>query len=164
MFLNILVAVDGSPSSIHALREAVDLARVQNSTLTILTVAPPAPPLLPVAGVDPAALRDDVERWAAQVLADAATTVPDDVLLRTVQRYGHPGSEVVRELETGRYDLVVLGSRGRGPARSGLLGSVNGSVHYHSSVPMLSVPGADEDGEPREALMAIAGAGSPAAA
>jgi nucleotide-binding universal stress UspA family protein len=90
MFLNILVAVDGSPSSLHALREAVDLARVQNSTLTILTVAPPAPPLLPVSGVDPAALRDDVERWAAQVLADAATTVPDDVLLRTVQRSATP--------------------------------------------------------------------------
>jgi nucleotide-binding universal stress UspA family protein len=164
MFLNILVAVDGSPSSLHALHEAVDLARAQNSTLTILTVAPPAPPLLPVTGVDPAALREDVERWAAQILADAAATVPDDVLLRTVQRSGHPGSEVVRELAGGRYDLVVLGSRGRGPARSGLLGSVNGSVHYHSSVPMLSVPGADPDDEPREALAVVAGAGGDAAA
>jgi nucleotide-binding universal stress UspA family protein len=39
---------------------------------------------------------------------------------------------------------VVLGSRGRGPAREGLLGSVNGYVHFHSHVPVLSVP-ADEE-------------------
>jgi nucleotide-binding universal stress UspA family protein len=144
VFLNILVAVDGSPSSLVALQEGIDMARAQNATLTILTVAPPLPPLVPMSGVDPHTLRDDLNRWAAKVVADAARLVPDDMALRTLQRSGHPGSEVVRELETGRYDLVVLGSRGRGPARASLLGSVNGAVHFHSKIPMLSVPAEDE--------------------
>ena len=39
--------------------------------------------------------RNNVQRWAAQVLADAAATVPDNVLLRTVQRSTSPRSEVV---------------------------------------------------------------------
>jgi len=42
------------------------------------------------------------------------------------------------------YDLVVLGSRGRSATRAGILGSVNGAVHFHTSVPMLSFPTEDE--------------------
>jgi nucleotide-binding universal stress UspA family protein len=34
----------------------------------------------------------------------------------------------------------VLGTRGRGRAQEGLLGSVNGYLHFHASVPVLSVP------------------------
>ncbi len=64
--------------------------------------------------------------------------------MATVQRTGNPGEAIVRELERGTHDLVVLGSRGRGMARSGLLGSVNGYVHFHSRVPMLSVPDPDD--------------------
>jgi nucleotide-binding universal stress UspA family protein len=40
--------------------------------------------------------------------------------------------------------LIVLGSRGRGRAQEGLLGSVNGYIHFHTHVPLLSVP--DEGG------------------
>ena len=41
MFLNVLVAVDGSRSSKLALERAIDLARAMNSKLTLITVAPP---------------------------------------------------------------------------------------------------------------------------
>ena len=61
-------------------------------------------------------------------------------------RSGHAGEEIVKELERGAYDLVVLGSRGRGPASEGLFGSVNGYVHFHSHVPVLSVPADQEAG------------------
>jgi len=57
-----------------------------------------------------------------------------------VQRSGHVGPEIVAELERGHYDLLMLGSRGRGRAQEGLLGSVNSYVHFHARVPVLSVP------------------------
>jgi nucleotide-binding universal stress UspA family protein len=41
VFLNILVGVDGSPSSLSAVEHSVDLARAGNATLTLMTVAPP---------------------------------------------------------------------------------------------------------------------------
>jgi nucleotide-binding universal stress UspA family protein len=50
---------------------------------------------------------------------------------------GIPADVILRRLESGDYDLVVLGSRGRGPAGSLLLGSVSQSVLHESPVPIL---------------------------
>ena len=57
-----------------------------------------------------------------------------------VQGRGHVGLEILKELERGGYDLIVLGTRGRGRTQEGLLGSVNGYIHFHAHVPLLSVP------------------------
>ncbi len=144
MFRSILVAVDGSPTARHALLEAIDIARAQRARLTILTVAPPVPTLMPVAGGDPRGIQQSAEQWAAGILRDALAVVPEDVEAHTVLRTGHASHEVVDELRGGAYDLVVLGSRGRSATRAGVLGSVNGAVHFHTNVPMLSFPTEDE--------------------
>ena len=47
------------------------------------------------------------------MLRDARASLPDDVAPHTVRRRGHPGEEIVAELERGGYDLLVLGSRRR---------------------------------------------------
>ena len=144
MFLNILVAVDGSPSSKRALEQAVDLARAMNSKLTLITVAPPISHYVPLAGVSSETMRKELDRWAQDILDQAVAAVPDDVIAHKVQPIGHPGPKILEEIERGRYDLVVLGSRGRGRAQEGLLGSVNGYLHFHSGVPLLSVPDAGD--------------------
>ena len=140
MFLNILVAVDGSPSSRRALEHAIDIARAMNAVLTLVTVAPPLATYVTLGGVSPEAMLEELDNWAARVLADAAAAVPEDVLAHRVQRGGDPGPEIAAEVERGHYDLLVLGTRGRGRAREGLLGSVNGYLHFHARVPLLSVP------------------------
>jgi nucleotide-binding universal stress UspA family protein len=80
--------------------------------------------------------------WASGVLDGARRRVPDEVLVHTVQGGGSAGPALVGELDRGGYDLIVLGSRGRGRAQEGLLGSVNAYVHFHSHVPLLTVPAA----------------------
>lgn len=144
MFRNILVAADGSATAMRALEEAVDIARTQRARLTILTVAPPVPTLAPVAGASPREVSESNEHWAAGVLHDALASISDDVEVHTVLRTGHATHEIVEELACGEYDLVVVGSRGRGAARAGVLGSVNGAVHFHTHVPMLSISLPDE--------------------
>ena len=144
MFLNILVGIDGSPSSQRALEYAIELARAERARLTLMTVAPPAASFIMVAGVMPDAMREELDKWAQEQLADAVRTVPDELNAQTVQGRGHPGPEIVKELKRGGYDLIVLGSRGRGRTQEGLLGSVNGYVHFHAHVPLLSVPDATE--------------------
>ena len=74
------------------------------------------------------------------MLAKAAARVPADVIAHTTQHAGEAGPEIVKEIKRRSYDLIVLGSRGRGRAQEGLLGSVNAYVHHHARVPLLSVP------------------------
>ena len=140
MFLNILVAIDDSPAAQQALEQAVDLARSGNAKLTLITVAPPLSSYVTLAGVSAETMQGELDRWAEGILEEAARSVPDDVIAHTVQRSGPAGPEIVRELARGGYDLIVLGTRGRGRAQEGLLGSVNGYVHFHARVPLLSVP------------------------
>lgn len=140
MFLNILVAIDDSASARRALEQAIDLARAMNSKLTLIAVAPPLSSYVTRAGVSSETMRDELDTWAENVTSEAVAQVPDDVIARRVQRTGHAGPEIFEELEAGGYDLLVLGSRGRGRVQEGLLGSVNGYLHFHSRVPLLSVP------------------------
>jgi len=147
VFLNILVGIDGSPASGRALEHAVELARSGNANLTLITVAPPASSYVTLAGLSVETMEAELESWARGLLDKANRAVPDDVIAHTVQRSGHAGPEIVRELERGHYDLVVLGTRGRTRAAEGLLGSVNAYVHFHARVPLLSVPG-DEAPKP----------------
>jgi nucleotide-binding universal stress UspA family protein len=140
VFLNILVAVDGSASSRRALEQAVDLARAMNSKLTLITVAPPISHYVPIAGVSSETMRKELDSWAQTVLDEAAAAVPDDVITHRAQPTGHAGPKILEEIERGHYDLVLLGSRGRGRAQEGLLGSVNGYLHFNSRVALLSVP------------------------
>ena len=149
MFLNILVGLDGSATSRRALEHAIALARAGNAKLTLVTVAPPVASYVTLAGLSTATMHAELDRWAAGVLARAVDVVPADVLAHTLQLSGDAGPEIVKELQRGGYDLVVLGSRGRGRAQEGLLGSVNGYVHFHARVPLLSVPD-DETVEPLE--------------
>jgi len=140
MFLNILVGLDGSESSLRALGHAVALARAGNARLTLMTVAPPVSSYVTLAGVSPERMQDDLDRWAGRILEKAEATIPEDVIAHRVQGRGHAGPEIVEELKRGGYDLVVLGSRGRGRAQEGLFGSVNAYVHFHAHVPLLTVP------------------------
>ena len=146
MFRNILVAYDDSAPARAALAEAIDIARTQNSNLTVLTVAPPVSPYVGFGGVSAAELQQEVATWAERVARVAAAAAPENVSIHHVERAGRVGEEIVKELDERSYDLIVLGSRGRGRVESNVLGTVNGYVHYHSTVARLSVQ-AEDDGE-----------------
>ena len=139
MFRHILVGYDGSAPSELALEQAYELAHAQEAEVTIVTVAPPVTRYAAIAGASGANLEAELEQWAAETLAEAAASAPRDVVVHTISRTGNAGREMVAELESGDYDLVVLGSRGHGRISSEILGSVNAYVHFHSTVPLLSI-------------------------
>ena len=145
MFTNILVGLDGSRSSQRALEQAIDLAKAPGAKMTLMTVAPPVSTFVTLGGMSIETMTDELDKWAADVLDEAARTVPPELTTERVQGSGHAGPAILSELKRGGYDLVVLGTRGRGRTQEGLLGSVNGYIHFHAQIPLLSVPEKADD-------------------
>jgi nucleotide-binding universal stress UspA family protein len=157
MFNKILVAYDGSSSSRAAVQQAYDLAQANNSQVTVLSVAPSVAPLAGLGGVSIDELGKELQQWADRSVREAASIAPDDVIVHTVTRSGHVGEEIVAEIEAGGYDLVVLGSRGRGRLATELFGSANSYVHFHSRIPLLSISGDGESNSDIVGETALAG-------
>jgi Universal stress protein family len=67
-------------------------------------------------------------------VGEAAAAAPADVIVHTVRPTGSVGKEIVAEIESGGYDLLILGARGHASARKSSA-SVNAHVHFHSKGP-----------------------------
>lgn len=134
------MGIDDSPSSRRALEYAIGLASAGNAKLTLMIVAPPPSSYVTLGGLSLERMGAQLDKWAREALEEAAQLVPEDVIAHTVQGSGHAGPVILKELKRGQYDLIVLGSRGRGRTQEGLLGSVNGYIHFHAKVPLLTVP------------------------
>lgn len=145
MFRNILVAVDGSHSADRALSEAIDLATVNDGRLGILTAVPHplSWPTTPMAAAAAESLSADLERESTEILAAAVDAVPESIPLTKILSHDPVRHALMSQLESGRYDLLVLGSRGRGAVSASLLGSVSHYALNHSPIPVLVVHAAD---------------------
>jgi nucleotide-binding universal stress UspA family protein len=140
MFQNILVPVDGSPDAEEALAQAIDLAEAENASLTLMTALAELPATAYVgAGQAIGDLVEDTHDQAAAILRQARERVPDGLAVTTVLTDQAIRTALIGQIEEGRHDLVVMGSRGRGAVRSALLGSVSHYVLHHSRVPVLIV-------------------------
>jgi nucleotide-binding universal stress UspA family protein len=144
MFRNVLVAIDGSPHGETALARAIDFATQNNARLTIITSVPdPSSWLLsggPASGgVDFEALAEDTEHDYRGMLEAAVEQVPTEVPVTKILAHGRPATQILKQLHDGGYDLMVMGSRGRGEVRSLLLGSVSHEVLNASPAAVLIV-------------------------
>jgi nucleotide-binding universal stress UspA family protein len=140
VFLNILVAIDGSAHAERALEEALDLARTQRSRVTLISVAAPTSWRFvagPYAGLLPT--QEDADRQAEATLRAARERIGDEMPVTTVVGRGSAACAILKRASTGSHDLIVMGSRGRGSAAAALLGSVSHDVLHRSTVPVLIV-------------------------
>lgn len=144
MFHNILVGVDGSAHSRRAVQEAADIARSENAELTLISAYNsllPWPAMMPV-GLSQDTVDEFVETArdvARGAVEEAAKLVPDGVPVQKLTIDCPPADAILDQTREGRYDLVVVGSRGRGDVASILLGSVSHRVVHESRVPVLVV-------------------------
>jgi nucleotide-binding universal stress UspA family protein len=132
---NIVVGVDGSPSSLDALRWAARMAAPLDAEIDAVT-SWHYPTSYGMGGGAPAEW--DPAQDAAQILADALTAVLGDhqpAGIRTFVREGHP-AEVLSDASDGA-EMLVVGSRGHGGFAGLLLGSVSAYCSAHARCPVL---------------------------
>ncbi|HTT11003.1 MAG TPA: universal stress protein [Burkholderiaceae bacterium] len=140
--MRILLAIDGSELSRHA----VDYVIKHRDTLArgaeITCVFIDAPPVLRAVGafgadpgMPPIPPVDPMELVAPHMkaLRDAGFDPPLEV------REGDPGVEIAQASSEGNYDLIVMGTHGRRLLTRALLGSVANKVLQSGSVPVLLV-------------------------
>lgn len=144
------VGYDGSPEAALALEAATDLARENGAELRVITiVTPPAiPPVGTTYSIGEAEL-GLLEEAAQQRLQEAIDRVGPGISVDGVCRMGGPLAALEEEAES--LDLLVVGSRGYGPVRRALLGSVSQALMRSVACPMLVTPrGAREAAEQDE--------------
>lgn len=87
---------------------------------------------------DDATIKDDIQQFCDDAL-DANGTTPY-VSYNIVVDIGEPGDRIVEKAHSGSYDLVVIGKRGRGILRGGLMGDTARRVIRHAKVPVMVIP------------------------
>jgi len=139
--MKILLAVDGSEYTKKMLAYITtheELFSPSNS-YTLLTVQPQLPARARAAvGKE---LVDTYHREEAEKVLSPVTKflVRHDIDAKTLSKVGHAGETISKTAETGKFDLVVMGSHGHSNLGNLVMGSVATQVLAHCKVPVLMV-------------------------
>jgi nucleotide-binding universal stress UspA family protein len=136
----ITVGYDGSAEAKAALVGARTIARVRGARLRLVEVLDATwlgtPALMQGEGYD--MMPDDLQEHARRSLDETAAALAGDVPVEPVVAVGAPEQVLAEQSQSS--DLVVVGSRGYGPHRAVLLGSVSGRLVREASCPVLVLP------------------------
>jgi nucleotide-binding universal stress UspA family protein len=135
--LRVAVAYDGSVESGHALEAGIELAERTHGSLALLHVV--EPPLTGYGAFEQALLAlQDEERPGDATLAEGLARVPAATPAEGRVLHGVPSSMLADAAKD--FDLLVVGSRGRGPLLRTALGSTSGPLARQAPCPVLVLP------------------------
>jgi nucleotide-binding universal stress UspA family protein len=152
----ILVALDGSEQANKALDFALGLAETYSAELMLLNVYQPvapffyfpseigAPPMAPPMAT-PIATAEFLKELKAQhekVLSEALKKANRDnpnLKVTTMLSEGRPSNKIIEVANEGKFDLIVMGSRGMGRIKEIFLGSVSDRVADEAKCSVLIV-------------------------
>lgn len=158
---DVVAAVDGSVHALQGAQWAAQQAHLEGRPLALVHVAEhqaPLPTTLRTVGYgDEVAWLDDPNGAPQLILDEAASVVaaiPADVLVRKVTVVGSPRQALPEVAKKAH--LLVLGSRGRGAARSRLLGSVSVHVAKTAACPVVVFRPGGEPGRIKDGVVVAA--------
>jgi nucleotide-binding universal stress UspA family protein len=134
------IAFDGSPESYAALAWTKALARAGEMRVRVLTVHQPLVYAVPAFQSVPMVTEDKVvEDHLGRLLDEAARELEaSDIEVEGRLMRGDAAGLLAEQSE--ELDLLVSGSRGYGPHRAVLLGSVSGALVRHAHSPVVVLP------------------------
>lgn len=147
MLDKVLLPTDGSETADKAIVFAARLLENTSCKVTMLSVVEEpvysafwsdgliAPEVLMP---PPEELREELDLKAEEALKESAKPLRDaGIEVQAKVRFGNPAGEIIQEAEEGEYDMVLMGSHGRGALGGFLLGSVSNRVAHHAKCPVL---------------------------
>lgn len=144
-FKNVLVATDGSRYSAAAASEAIGIAKINSSRLTVISVVPSEfmPPTDIEMAIGQRELIAEKEMHEAEKNAKAVKEAAqkESVAVQAFVMSGKPSDAIIETAKEKNADLIVLGSHGRTGLEKLLMGSVAERVIVLANSAVLVVKG-----------------------
>ncbi|MCX0335108.1 universal stress protein [Acinetobacter radioresistens] len=143
-YQHILVPVDGSPTSLAAVKQAADIAKAFGSEVTAVCVLS-VEPFIAVEFVDTQTLVEDYRNKAKQEIQKTldqakALFAAEGVEVETRLTEGQEiYKEIINTAEEINADLIIMGSHGRKGIKKIFLGSVAQSVLAATHLPVMII-------------------------
>lgn len=147
MIHHIVFPTDFSERSAAVAPAVKAMAAHFGARVTLIAVVPP--PWQFIAGDPGAAASFDLQRWKRDLdarLSGAFRGELDGVAVERVSEIGEPAAAITDFAHTNGADLIMMATRGHGPFRSLLLGSVTAKVLHDALCPVWTTAHADEPG------------------
>ena len=123
---NILVAYDGGAPAHRALETGIELAKRFDASLAVVSVIPAHP------GRDRSDPWIEVSAHDAQLREAGVILARHGMVAEMIEPTGEPALAIERVAAMGRFDTIVVGSRGLDTISRFLKGSVSAHVATHS--------------------------------
>ena len=135
---NILVPLDGSPTSLKGLDLALVFARSLGTKITALNVIRLSGEFqFPVSSE----VKQEHARSAEKIISDAQkiTKKQNVSFVGKIVKGDSIGKEIIKFSKAKKFDMIVMGSRGPYPSSETFLGSVANYVVHKSKIPVTMV-------------------------
>lgn len=133
----ILVPIDVTKKSTNALDVAIYLSKHLGSKITLLQVIPPVSPgkisLMKDVFKEVQSVAKKSIKWAEKYCQNKNIT-PNNKIVR-----GEEAEQIVKTAKKQNYDLIIMGSSGKGVVKEIVFGSISNYVMHNSNVPVLTV-------------------------
>jgi nucleotide-binding universal stress UspA family protein len=143
MYEKILVPVDGSEHSLNALKHAVNLAKVHNSEITVISVIEELRlPFGAQYSLWANESHQELIRTSLESINKVITAIKQkepELLIDSEIIEGEPAKTIVKTAEMNNCSLIVMGKRGMGFIEELIMGSVTHKVVNTSKVPVTIV-------------------------
>ena len=139
--MKILLAVDGSPYTKKMLGYLATHSELfaPSNDFTVFTAQPPLPPRARAA-VGKEIVDNYYAEEAEKILAPVSKfLLRHDINAKGIWKVGPAGESIAKMADSGKFDLLVMGSHGHGAVLNLVMGSVVTQVLAHCRVPVLLV-------------------------
>ncbi|MGI6678678.1 MAG: universal stress protein [Dehalobacterium sp.] len=140
MFKKILVAIDGSDHSMKAIDAAIELAKMDQSHVEVLYVAPSLKHITAETATIIEQFEKDMMEESKEIVAKATKKFEgENIQFETKVIIGNAANVIIDEAEAKGIDVILMGSRGLNVVSRFFLGSVSQKVLTYAPCSVLIV-------------------------
>jgi nucleotide-binding universal stress UspA family protein len=135
LYNKILVPIDGSEHSKHALKEAIKIAKMAKSTITLLNVYPKTSPKT---STQKQPNTETLQKNGKNILTEAQKLIEtQDIPVETLLLEGDVVNQIIKAAKENHFDLIIVGARGLSKIEEIMLGSISQGVTENAPCPVI---------------------------